>query len=255
LKDAGVNMWSVGIERNPHWQSVKESRIIPVPYLVKLSGSSSELKAVAGHERIESSVFYAGDARYNAIEWSGCNRSMVEPLKLEAKMVINLVHRGGKDLRMAQSKYNEYMQTMEFCLILCGDTPTSRSRASAVIHGCIPLRVGSRLRGLCERPCHTGYGWTIAGPSAPHLPYTEQIPWSQFPEVNETEFAQAPAATLWKVMDSYTNERRQALREMLAKVQDGWIYGWGSPVTSNEFGAVAEYVWQSIVATLDIRED
>jgi hypothetical protein len=251
LKNAGVNMWSVGIERNPSWQSVNASRIIPIPYLVKPAGSISELKEITSQKRINSTVFYAGDRRPNAMGWSGCNRSMVEPLKTEETAVIKLFQKG--EDRISQSEYNDFMKTMEFCLILCGDTPTSRSLASSVIHGCIPLRIGSRLRGLCEKPCKRGFGWTITGPKAPHLPYSDRIPWSEFPEVNEAEFVKAPAITLKRATDSYTSERKQELREILAKVQEGWIYGWGSPVTSNDFGAVAEYAWDSFLFMLDTR--
>lgn len=249
LKDAGVNVWSVGIERNPSWQSVSPERIIPIPYLVKPSVSSSELKVV--HTRKNSSFFYAGDVRPNAIRWSGCNRSMLAPLKAESSAIIKLFGKG--EDRISQSEYNEFMKTMEFCLILCGDTPTSRSLASSVIHGCIPLRIGSRLRGLCEKPCKKGFGWTITGPAATHLPYSDVIPWRDFPEVNEAEFVKAPAVTLQKLIDSYSIEKKKRLREILAEVQLGWIYGWGSPVTSNEFGAAADYVWNSFLFMLDTR--
>jgi hypothetical protein len=36
--------------------------------------------------------------------------------------------------------------------------------------------------------------------------------------------------------------------------QLGWIYGWGDPITSNDFGQAIDYVWQSIVTTLGASE-
>ena len=249
LQASGVNVWSVGIERNPSWQSIAAERIIPIPYLVKPAGSVVELKELALRERKNSSVFYAGDERGNAVKWSGCNRSMVRPLMTAPNMVIKLTR--DAEIRLSQPQYNQFMKTTEFCLILCGDTPTSRSLASAVIHGCIPLRIGSRLRGLCEKPCKRGFGWRITGPKAPHLPYLNVIPWSEFPEVNEAAFVKAPEATLREVMESYSAEKKQRLRDILVRVQLGWIYGWGSPVTSTDFGEAAAYIWNSTLFLLD----
>jgi hypothetical protein len=245
----GVNVWSVGIERNPSWQGIAVERIIPIPYLVKPTRSSIEMRDNAGFERKNGSIFYTGDERKNAFRWSGCNRSMVEPLRSSPNMVIKLIRSGEE--RLSQSQYNKLMQTMEFCLILCGDTPTSRSLATAMIFGCIPLIIGSRWRGLCEKPCKRGFGWSITGPNAPHLPYVDSIPWGAFPEVNEAEFLKKPEATLRTVVESYTDESKQKLRHVLARVQRGWIYGWGSPVASGDFGDAAEYTWNSILFFLN----
>jgi Exostosin family len=249
LHAGGVNVWSVGIERNPSWQGVAVERIIPIPYLVKSAGSFIEMRDQAVFERKNASIFYAGDERKNAFRWSGCNRSMVEPLRSAPNMVIKLIHSG--DERLSQSRYNKLMQKMEFCLILCGDTPTSRSLATAMVFGCIPLMIGSRLRGLCDKPCKRGFGWSVTGPQAPHLPYMDSIPWGEFPEVNEAEFINKPEVTLRTVVDSYTDESKKKLRDILARVQLGWIYGWGSPVTSGDFGEAAAYTWNSILFFLD----
>ena len=142
------------------------------------------------------------------------------------------------------------MKSTEYCLILCGDAPTSRSLASSVIHGCIPVRIGSRLRGLCEKPCKKGFGWTINGPKGPHLPFVDAIPWREFPEVDEAEFIEEPEGSLKRMMHLYPPDRKQQLRDILLKAQLGWIYGWGSPVTSNEFGGAAEYIWNSTLFLL-----
>lgn len=245
----GVNVWSVGIERNPSWQGVALERIIPIPYLVKPAGSSIAMRDSAVVKRKNASIFYTGDERKNSFRWSGCNRSMVEPLRSSPNMIIKLI--GSGEERLSQSRYNMLMQQMEFCLILCGDTPTSRSLATAIIFGCIPLFIGSRWRGLCEKPCKRGFGWSVTGPKAPHLPYLDSIPWDEFPEVNEAEFTKRPEVTLRTVVESYTDESKKKLRDVLARVQRGWIYGWGSPVTSSDFGDAAEYTWNSILFFLN----
>jgi hypothetical protein len=168
-------------------------------------------------------------------------------------MYVKLLRKGEE--RLSQAQYNQYMHTTDFCLIVCGDTPTSRSLASSVVHGCIPLRIGSRLRGLCEKPCKQNFGWKVTGPKAPHLPYAERIPWEEFPEVKEADFIKNPQATLHTAFDSISLEHREELREILARVLPGWIYGWGSPVTSNNFGEAAEFTWNSFLYMLNITKD
>jgi hypothetical protein len=151
--------------------------------------------------------FYVGDQRHHAKEWSGCDRSMVAPLALESNMHARLIDTRQKQdaessnystngLKKTQGLYNQKMASSEYCLILCGGSPTSRSLSSAMVHGCIPLRVGSRLRGLCEPPCHKGWGWTVSGSESPHLPFVERIDWTLFPEMNEAIFQQIPAQVL-----------------------------------------------------------
>lgn len=249
LKEDGVNVYATGIERNPHWQSVPANKIVPVPYLVKPSDPITDIHHRAKHERVENSVFYAGDTRPNAIKWAGCDRGMIEPLIGKPKMEVNLFHKGKG--RLKQDDYNRFMETSDYCLILCGDTPTSRSLASAVVHGCIPIRIGSRLRGLCEKPCKKGFGWAPTGVENPHLPFSERIDWSEFPEVNEAEFAADPMATLEKMFTVYPPERKTKLRETMLRVSEGFIYGWGDPTSSNEFGKVSEYAWHSFLKMLD----
>jgi hypothetical protein len=249
LLQAGVNIYSVGIERNPFWQGgLEPSRILPIPYQVKPSLMKHELASATSTHRHANFCFYSGDTRKHAMSWSGCNRSMILPLQNHSSNLFDVrvyPTRPAKH-RLSQDAYNHRMLTSDYCLILCGDTPTSRSLASAMIHGCIPLRIGSRLRGLCEDPCHAGFGWNSTGLAYPHLPFGQQIDWNAFPEVNEREFINSPFETLQThVFKLFTAERKVRIRDKLREVQLGWIYGWGNPIDSNEFGAAAMYAWQS----------
>lgn len=119
-----------------------------------------------------------------------------------------------------------------------------------MVYGCIPVRVGSQLRGLCQSPCHAGWGWRVTGAKCPHLPFPHSIEWQRFPEVDERKFAEVPLATLQTMFRSITAELKSRIRQSMFQTQLGWIYGWGDTVTSKEFGEATEYVWQSIVSTV-----
>ena len=62
------------------------------------------------------------------------------------------------------------MRVADFCLVMCGDTPTSRRIFDAIVADCIPL-IGTRLWGRCEEPCHEGWGWFVSGKE--HLPFRD----------------------------------------------------------------------------------
>lgn len=247
LQQEGLtNLYSVGFERNPAWQVLNTSNIIPIPYVVRPSFPREELiQKAATTERREDFVFYAGDARKHAVEWAGCNRThLISPLYNASNMDVSIKTRA---TRLVQQEYNNRMFTSDYCLILCGDTVTSRSLTSSIVYGCIPVRVGSRLRGLCDAPCHVGWGWTVTGERYPHLPFPTKMDWNDYPEVNEAQFGEA---TLQAMFQNYTPERKKKMRQNMLQHQLGWIYGWGDPVSSDDFGQASEYVWQSIIATL-----
>jgi len=276
-KAGGINtqhLWSLGFERNSYWQAgLAANRILPVPYVVKLPPQMSYKNNNTSNNNNHSIsktpnfIFYAGDRRRHAQEWSGCDRSMVEPLMMEPNMDVRLTsdeprhkrssHNNNNNTndgsimtssRLTQEEYNHRMHTSEYCLILCGDSPTSRSLTSAMIHGCIPIRIGSRLRGTCESPCHRGWGWTVSGSNYPHLPFSStRIDWNVFPEVDEVQFSNNPAIVLQKEMKSLTVSQRDQLRRSMEWNREGFIYGWGNPVTSEHFGKAVPYVWESFV--------
>ena len=236
-----VNLYSVGFERNPAWQRVSADRIIPVPYVVKPDLPRETIQSKLSVQRTRNFVFYAGDIRPRSEKWAGCDRGMVAPLRERTDMDVRIVN---KKNRLSQTEYNHRMDSSEFCLLVCGDTPTSRSLASSMVAGCIPLRIGSRLRGQCERPCHRGFGWTITGLS--HLPYEHLIDWTLFPEVDEQAFVNDPNAVLDAALASISDEQRQQMRDVMNTSQLAFTYGWGDPVTSTEFGDAVPWIWESI---------
>lgn len=235
-----VPTMALGFERNDKWSRVPPDRIVPIPYVASPSVAREELLANFDTERLTNFVFYAGDHRKHADAWAGCNRSqLVHKLDGEENMDVKLRAKGQ---RISQSEYNTRMLTSDFCLILCGDTPTSRSLASAVLHGCVPLIIGSRLRGLCEPPCHLGWGWTVAGKS--HIPFTNLVEWD-FPELDEAKFGEDPMTELTKAFGNET--RKNTVRNRMKEWHLAWVYGWGDPLTSNDFGMAVDYAWKSLV--------
>ncbi|CAB9506493.1 expressed unknown protein [Seminavis robusta] len=276
IKGGVTNLWSLGFERNKFWQGLPPDRIIPIPYVVQFPPSARNTSVEMTTTRIESDpahvhntripefVFYAGDRRAHAIEWSGCDRSMVVPLATEANMDVRLIDSGKQkkskssstnnttsSARLSQEEYNYRMASSEFCLILCGDSPTSRSLTSAMVHGCIPLVVGSRLRGLCEPPCRKGWGWTISGSNNPHLPFAESLNWTMFPEVNEALFQQSPAKILQEEISQTSVEHRDHMRAMMNHHRSAFIYGRGNPINSTSFGQAVPHIWKSFLEALD----
>lgn len=276
-QDAKVlNLWSVGFERNEMWQGVPVERILPIPYVVRpefsdlsspesSSSSSSSLLETSSFSatanstaRISNFVFYAGEERKNAKHWAGCHRDkLVLPLQNATNMYVRLVttkqNTATMSNRLQQSEYNHFMRTSDYCLILCGDTPSSRSLTSAMVAGCIPVRVGSRLRGLCDPPCHKGFGWKPTGSAYPHLPYPETIPWDIFPEVDEQTFMDAGQQALHTIFSEIGNDRKLLLQATMRAVQSGWIYGWGDPTNSTQLGNATNYIWNSFQVSLSSK--
>mmetsp|Transcript_2238 Transcript_2238/g.4109 ORF Transcript_2238/g.4109 Transcript_2238/m.4109 type:complete len:583 (+) Transcript_2238:284-2032(+) len=257
LKKNGVNLLSAGFERNGYWQRVDLDRIISIPYVVKLQEQQTEIDDSQTLKRVNNKVFYAGDSRKNAVAWAGCNRSLIvsslhsslgannNTTRLNFRVDNIDVQLVSVRNRLAQDDYNNRMGTSEYCLILCGDTPTSRSLTSAMVSGCIPLFLGSRLRGLCDPPCHAGWGWHVSGPENPHLPFGDYISWDEFPEVDEQGFIDNGAGALNEIFHAFDSTKKEKLQTVMQQVRQGWIYGRGDPVTSNDFGDVHKYLWNT----------
>lgn len=249
LKLENIAMASFGFERNNFWQKTEPDLIIPVPYVITPNLPRDQLPTKvfgAENHRTENFVFYSGDVRTNAVRWAGCNRTkLVVPLQQSNRSSNTDVHIVTQFHRLTQEQYHARMLTSDYCLILCGDTPTSRSLASSMLYGCIPIRVGSRWRGLCEAPCHAGWGWTVTHRS--HLPFEHQMDWNVFPEVDEASFAQNPVAVLETLFRHTDSHRKSELRSVMQRVQMAWVYGWGNPVNATDFGEAASYAWQSLV--------
>jgi hypothetical protein len=250
LKRLGVNLHSLGYERNVGWQSVSLDRIVTVPYVVSPKQSKAELqKTLREIPRSQNFTFFAGDNRPLAHRFGGCDRENIVKHVTGQRHGMSISLFWNKKDRLSQAEYNHRMQTSEYCLVLCGDSPTSRSLASSMLAGCIPIIVGSRWRGLCEGPCHSGWGWDIANLS--HLPYPHLINWGVFPEVNEAEFSKDPESILREVFRRQSPRRRDELRAAMGEIQMVWVYGWGNPIDSEEFGNAVPTIWKAVINHLE----
>lgn len=256
LRSENVNAYSFGFERNTFWQRLDPSRIIVVPYVVKPTLSPAQLKESRRRKSSgDKSVFYYGQARNKAVDWAGCNRTaLVQKLIDHSSDQFNVQLASDKQkdgsARISQSEYNQRVLQSDYCLILCGDTPSSRSLSSAMILNCIPLFVGSRLRGLCEPPCHSGWGWTLTNSS--HLPFGHHIDWNVFPEVSERDMMEDPVRALSSAIE---DTDRESVAAVLHRDTLAWVYGWGSPVNSSAFGQAVDYAWDSVQQTVRSVED
>lgn len=253
FRKRNIRWASFGFERNKFWQKQHPQDIVPVPYVVSTSKNRHELQRFvsAKSNRAQNFVFYAGDKRKHAVPWAGCNRTqIVQGLEHRTDMDVRIIHGRSKSKnsnsttpRLSIEEYHSRMITSDYCLILCGDTPTSRSLASSMIFGCIPVRIGSRLRGYCEAPCHSGWGWTVSNIS--HLPFAHAIDWNQYPELDEASFIRDPMGNLNDLFKRIDSRAKEQLRESMGRFQLSWIYGWGSPVNSTDFGEAVAYALDS----------
>ena len=161
-------------------------RMIPMPYVVNAATFRGDHREVHTHKI---SVFFAAKARGNAVGWAGCDRRKGLGLQSVPRASIH-VHRRLEGRRLLdQATFAHHMRVADFCLVMCGDTPTSRRIFDAIIADCIPLIVGTRLWGRCDPPCHKGWGWSISGPDHPHLPFHDTfIDYTRFPRVDEAHF-------------------------------------------------------------------
>jgi Exostosin family len=178
-------------------------------------------------------IFYSGDTRPNAVKWSGCHRTaMLQPLmdhysvpSYRSNTNIDTGNHHNVDVRLinsnrqgrasqsanatiaklSMSEYNDKMRHSQYCLIVCGDTPTSRSLSSAIIHGCIPLFIGQeRWYGRCGNVCHPGWGWNVLPDDSniSHLPYDGIFDYAQFPSIDEHAFLQNPVHSLEQFLNT-----------------------------------------------------
>jgi Exostosin family len=269
---------SFGFERNPYWQPhTPVEDIIPIPYVLKVwTDHQYQQQQQQQHQQsnprpILNSIFYAGDVRKHAPAWAGCNRThLVRDLvhsddsknntnkKLSTSTTttsinVRLFHQSSinVDNRYTQDEYNRYMASTNYCLILCGDTPTSRSLTSAMWNGCVPIFVGSRWRGRCDAPCREGWGWTVTttgnNATVSHRPFEGIVNWTRFPEVDEAAFADDALSVLNRdVFGRYSPQHIRAT--MMKPHRHAWVYGFGGNPALNgtELGDATLYAWRSL---------
>jgi Exostosin family len=244
-----TDYYSLGLERNSAWSGgVTVDRIVPIPYVLRPSVPNDQMASSFSNNRTENFVFFRADRRRMAQEWAGCDRAIAAPLFGRPDMDIGLSGKKappGGGGRLSQEQYNHRMSTSDYCLVMCGDTPTTRSLVSSVMAGCIPILVGRWWHGFCDPPCNRKWGWDIA--NLPHFPFADQINWDLLPVANHSQFEKDPNATLTALFQQHPKERKDKIRAEMKRVQKWLVYGWGDPVTSTIFGDVYTHVWDSIL--------
>ena len=210
---------------NPAWvggdrKEATLQRMVPAPYVVdasRLAGTSTQL-----HNH-EISVFFAAHRRPNAAQWSGCDRSKALGLQSVPRASIHIkTHRRLLD----EDAFAHSMRVADFCLVMCGDTPTSRRIFDAIVADCIPLIVGTRLWGRCEAPCHEGWGWFVSGREHPHLPFRDTyVDYTRFPRVDEKLLYEDATQAYEAAVRDVTEAEERDMWRYLNSIRDDVVYG------------------------------
>ena len=227
-----VNLYATGYERNPTISHVSSERIFPLPYVV-------QPESVEERPRRKDFVVYAslGGKAHDEQQWSGCDRpSMIQPL--EGRDDIWVRYRANSKEAWNSTELAFQASTSDYCLIPCSGKATSRALTEAVMYGCIPVFVGSRWRGLCEEPCHPGYGWHVTE-NLTHFPFESRIQWDTFLELNEKEYLEDPVVALKNALRRVSPQQKKAMRREVVKAQSSFVHGHGSAYNTDEFGSVA----------------
>ena len=117
------------------------------------------------------------------------------------------------------------MRVADFCLVMCGDTPTSRRIFDAIVADCIPLIVGTRLWGRCEAPCHEGWGWFVSGKEHPHLPFRDTyVDYTRFPRVDEKLLYEDATKAYEAAVRDVTEAEERDMWRYLNSIRDDVVY-------------------------------
>jgi len=60
---------------------------------------------------------------------------------------------------------------------------------------------------------------------------------------------------LVELFQTVNEEQKLKLRSIMESTWKGWIYGWGDPWTSDQFGDATEYIWESFQRHLLLQQD
>ena len=246
---AGLEQSYFGVfEMNPAWvggdrKEETLQRMVPAPYVVdaaRLAGTSTQL-----HNH-EISVFFAAHRRPNAAQWSGCDRSKALGLESVPRSSIHI--KSHRRRLLDEDAFAHSMRVADFCLVMCGDTPTSRRIFDAIVADCIPLIVGTRLWGRCEAPCHEGWGWFVSGDQHPHLPFRDTyIDYTRFPRVDERLLYEDATKAYEDAVRGVTEAEERDMWRYLNAIRDDVVYGYGSPFSSTKFGRAAANLMDGVM--------
>ena len=150
-----------------------------------------------------------------------------------------------------ESKFAHAMRVSDFCLVMCGDTPTSRRIFDSIVADCVPLIVGTRLWGRCEPPCRPGWGWFVSGEKHPHTPFHDTlIDYSRFPRVDEKWFYEDALAATKAAIANVTPAAELEIWKYLDAIRGDVVYGYGRAATSTDFGRATANLLDGVVLRL-----
>ena len=186
--------------------------------------------------------------RPNAAQWSGCDRSKALGLQSVPRASIHIkTHRRLLD----EDAFAHSMRVADFCLVMCGDTPTSRRIFDSIVADCVPLIVGTRLWGRCEPPCRPGWGWFVSGETHPHTPFHDTlIDYSRFPRVDEKWFYEDALAATKAAIANVTPAAELEIWRYLDAIRGDVVYGYGRAATSTDFGRATANLLDGVVLRL-----
>lgn len=221
-------------EINPAWVKIGRhfplDRVIAMPYVVRADYFIHNAATLEAEKSIE--IFFTADERPHAVEWGNCSRARARELSHIPDSVISV----SSTAKVSPEEFAKNMGRSRYCLVMCGDTPTSRRIYDAIVASCVPLIVGKeRLEGKCVPPCKRGWGWYVSGPEHPHLPFGDvYVDYDVFPSVDELEFYQNPVKA---VQASYiSSQRHRHLIAYMREIADDVIYGYGALFHEEEGG-------------------
>ena len=157
-------------------------------------------------------------------------------------------------------KYSLTLLDSSFCLVLRGDTPTSRRFFDAVAAGCVPVVVSDGLLPHpeflthCEALKHSEWCRQHQG----QLPFASFLNYSGFVvEVPEAEFVAEDgegALRLIQQLRELKDDQRhfRALYRELIGARESLIYGWGSPLRGHDAAPAASTLVNLFLSEVDL---
>ncbi|KAL7530151.1 hypothetical protein ACHAXR_003336 [Thalassiosira sp. AJA248-18] len=159
---------------------------------------------------------------------------MVLPLKEEPNMEIDI-----STIKSPHHEFQSFMLTSDYCLVTCGTLqhqgglPTPCQWAASQ---------SSSAHGFLENVKHL----VTVGGAGPAL--TVCITFlTMVKSHGKSSLLLTKHCSGQKVFLNYTTEKKRELRSIMQKLQFSFIYGWGSPLTTQNFGRATDALWTSIL--------